>query len=40
MFLKYLKIYQLNIVNKINKDCKTAGERNQNHYKKEKKKNQ
>ena len=38
MFLKYLKIYQLNIVNKINKDCKTAGERNQNHSKKEKKK--
>ena len=40
IFLKYLKIYLLNIMSKINKDYKTACERNQNHYKKEKEKNQ
>ena len=40
IFLKYLKIYQLNIMNKIKKDYKTASQRNQNHSKKEKEKNQ
>ena len=38
IFLKYLKIYLLNIMSKINKDYKTACERNQNHSRKEKEK--